>query len=73
MRVCVCAYCEFVTCHKSMLYLYFIDLGSRLHIRIFLKSSFWIRNRSRGRFSYVFVAKRYCERVIFQTRAEYMK
>jgi len=36
-----------------MLYLYFIDLGSRLHIRIFLKSNFWIRNRPRGRFSYV--------------------
>lgn len=39
-QVCVCvfAYCE--TCDlsdKSMVYLYFIDLGSRLYIRIFPK------------------------------------
>lgn len=31
MYVRVCAYCEFVVTQESMLYLYFIDLGSRLH------------------------------------------
>lgn len=64
MRVRVSTYCEFVTCHTRACCIYILLTSD--YIRIFLKSSFWIRS-PRGRFSYVpFMAKRYQERVIFQ-------
>lgn len=44
MHMRVRAYCEFVTCHTRACCIYILLISDHGYIRIFLKSSFWIRN-----------------------------
>lgn len=46
LRVRVCAYCEFVTCHTRTCCIYILLISDHHgYSRIFLKSSFWIHSR----------------------------